>query len=1362
VNVIDRFRRHLAYRSLKLTFAVCAAILAVAVVTTVSIDLGPLVRGYAETFGSRAWQRPIHIGKLSLRLLTGHLLVEDFSIEGLTHADRPFFAATRLDVALDWSTLFEREVTIRAVDMTGWRMLVEKWEDRNNFPKFVPDDDEPRRARPFTTTLKYLRASRGEFNYEDHDAPWSIVARNVDLNITNRPRYHGTVSFTGGTVTIQDSVPFWADMKARFVLDGPRVHLDQIEFETDGASTRATGDVDLGHWPEQSYQFKSHVQFVRMRHIFFKNETWELAGEGDVAGTFHLFHGGRDLVGTFTSPVLGVNSYRFSQLSGALHWTPALFEVSRGAATSFGGRAAFSYSIQPLGADVPATARFEASFAGIDLASFSDHVAPRGFRIAGTADGSALVIEWPLGRFAESRGSGRLAIAPPSGVYPMSRWSPAVRTPDRLPREWGPFAPPPLPAHVPLAGVVAYRFDPDLITIEPSELATEHTAVTFQGTTAWGRVSRIAFHVASSDWQESDELLAGILTDFGSTSRPVTFGGRGEFEGTMLGLFRSPRVEGEFTGDDLRAFDAWWGSGRASVVVENDYVTVTDGVIHDGDSEMRVDGLFSLGFPREDGGDQIDARIRVSRRDINTLRHAFGIDEYPITGLLSGEFHLTGEYQHPIGFGGMTLDEFMAYGEPVEGAAASLRFDGTGVRLDNVTAGKGGGQITGAAFIGWDSTYSFNFDGRRIPVASIAKLANLKTPLSGLGEFTATGSATFDLPRNDFKFRISDLRIGAEEVGEMNGSLALRGTDLSGGVDAASPQLAITATGRIALTAVGESELTVRFHDVSLDPYVRMFVPRFSPFTTAVASGSLRVAGPVSDIDRLIMDGTIDTVDLRVFDYLVKNDAPIRLSLNRRTVTVEALKLVGEDTRLRVAGVVGLGDERIALKVDGDANIGLLQGFFRDVRGSGRAELIAAIDGPLREPVLSGRATISGGRIRHFSLPNSLDAINGVIQFDRNGIRLDELTATLGGGQVQFGGRIGLSGYEPTEINVTASGSNVQLRWPTGLRSVVDAELALRGTFKAPALGGTVTVKSAVFDRRVDETDLFQLMARNRESTRPGGAAGGEPGTPAVPLRLDVEIAVPSTLRVDNNIGRLLANGDFFLRGTLDRPAWFGHADVERGDLVLLGRRYRVTKGSIDLVNPSKFDPLFDVEVETNVRIPGQTYRATVGAVGTVERLSFSVSSDPPLPASDVLSLLFSDVRRNQDVEIRARTNPGQNATDILTTRATQLLASPISSGVGRVMERTIGVDTFELTPSLINPDPDQPTTSRLNAAARLTIGKRISNRAYLTFSRSLATSVNDQIIVLEIDATDRLSWVMSRNEDNQTFAVEFRVRRAF
>ncbi len=156
--------------------------------------------------------------------------------------------------------------------------------------------------------------------------------------------------------------------------------------------------------------------------------------------------------------------------------------------------------------------------------------------------------------------------------------------------------------------------------------------------------------------------------------------------------------------------------------------------------------------------------------------------------------------------------------------------------------------------------------------------------------------------------------------------------------------------------------------------------------------------------------------------------------------------------------------------------------------------------------------------------------------------------------------------------------------------------------------------------------------------------------------------------------------------------------------------------------------------------------------------------SDPPLPAADVLALLFSDAQRTVD-PLKAEASALSAATptdvdrDIIRSRATQILANPVSSEVGRLVEQTFGVDTFQLTPSLI--DPTSASTTRVNPSARVTIGKRISERVYLTFSRSLTSSRDDQIVLLEYDESDRLSWILSRNEDS-TYAIEVRVRHSF
>ena len=75
-----------------------AILLAVALVTTITVDLGPAVRGMAERAGSSYLKRDLTIGRLSIRLLNGAFVVENLRIGGLQAADRPFLTArTGLD-----------------------------------------------------------------------------------------------------------------------------------------------------------------------------------------------------------------------------------------------------------------------------------------------------------------------------------------------------------------------------------------------------------------------------------------------------------------------------------------------------------------------------------------------------------------------------------------------------------------------------------------------------------------------------------------------------------------------------------------------------------------------------------------------------------------------------------------------------------------------------------------------------------------------------------------------------------------------------------------------------------------------------------------------------------------------------------------------------------------------------------------------------------------------------------------------------------------------------------------------------------------------------------------------------------------
>ena len=424
-------------------------------------------------------------------------------------------------------------------------------------------------------------------------------------------------------------------------------------------------------------------------------------------------------------------------------------------------------------------------------------------------------------------------------------------------------------------------------------------------------------------------------------------------------------------------------------------------------------------------------------------------------------------------------------------------------------------------------------------------------------------------------------------------------------------------------------------------------------------------------------------------------------------------------------------------------------------------ELRASVDGALKAPVFSGNAIITNGRIRHLSLPNALDTINGAIRFDSRGIQLDEVTASMGGGPIQFGGRVNLDGYLPGELNVLITGQNMHLRYPEGIQSTVDVDLALRGNMKAPVVGGTVNVQSAVWTRRLDAPgSIFDLASRTASSSRRDAgihrhrAAGSHPVRPrnqgAVRVQDGHEPHATHRVRRSDAARHVRETDSARTRGSGSRPAELRRPPVPRDARV--GR----------LHESNRIEPFVDVEGETNVRVPGQTYRVVVSATGTPGRLSLKLESDPPLPEGEVAALLLSDVPagsvRGPAPELVRLQDPNRTETDILRTRATQALTSPLSTEVGRVAEQ-FGVDTFQVSPSFTDPNA---LTSRLNPTARVTIGKRISDRAYLTFSRSLNSTFNDQILLLEYEASDRFYWVFSRNEDSQTYALEFRVRHSF
>jgi len=330
------------------------------------------------------------------------------------------------------------------------------------------------------------------------------------------------------------------------------------------------------------------------------------------------------------------------------------------------------------------------------------------------------------------------------------------------------------------------------------------------------------------------------------------------------------------------------------------------------------------------------------------------------------------------------------------------------------------------------------------------------------------------------------------------------------------------------------------------------------------------------------------------------------------------------------------------------------------------------------------------------------------------------------------------AGGRLTSFDIRPSGRGMSLRYPEGLRSQIDADLRLFGDVKEQWITGSIDVKQAVWSRRYDVAS--ELLASSRPLV---AAASLEEG-----VRLDLTVRAPGTLRIDNNLATLQARADLNLQGTTAAPIVIGRAEVDRGRVYFQGRTYVIRQGTIDFVNPQKLDPTFDIEAETRIR----SYRVTLRVNGTLERVSPTLTSDPPLSPVQILSLLAGAEESTVAglTQAQAQSSQGQLAA----SGAATLAAGKISEEVGleRGAERLLGLNRFSIDPSLLRGAGTAPT-------ARITLGKRITPDLSVLYSQDLR-GTEQRILSLEYTLSDRLSVLLTR-EDPGGLGFDLRLRQS-
>ena len=233
---------------------------------------------------------------------------------------------------------------------------------------------------------------------------------------------------------------------------------------------------------------------------------------------------------------------------------------------------------------------------------------------------------------------------------------------------------------------------------------------------------------------------------------------------------------------------------------------------------------------------------------------------------------------------------------------------------------------------------------------------------------------------------------------------------------------------------------------------------------------------------------------------------------------------------------------------------------------------------------MRGTLELEGAGLRVRGFPHGLEGLHGRVRFSERAAELEGVSGTLAGGaaHARGPGRLRRAG-RLTSYDIRPTGRGLALRYPEGLRSLLDADLRLFGDADQQWITGTIDVRQALYTRRYDVAS--ELLALRRALP---GAAGRSLEEGA---QLDLKRARAGHAAHRQQPGDARARAPTSRsQGTTEAPVVTGRAEIERGRLYFQGHTYVIQRGALDFVNPQRLDPLFDIEAETRIR----SYRVTL------------------------------------------------------------------------------------------------------------------------------------------------------------------------
>jgi translocation and assembly module TamB len=1255
-------------------------------------------RGTLERRASAFFHREVTIGRVQYGLLPLQVEVRDLRVAGKTPADPPFLEVSRLVATPSLTRLLDRQVVLHHVRVEAPRLRIRAFK--------AGGDDIPKLGEGGPggeLHIGRLVIEGGEVWIDHQRVPLDVDVPEFRGRLLQRGPgvLAGHVALGPGPARFGTAPVLSVATEADLALQGGVVRVEtarltaektdvtyrgQIRLRPLGAELALEGPVDLGiidrHVVRTGFDLEGDAQFKGTASI----ESGKLRLRGRMSGTAGLFDG------------IAVPSYE-----GEVAWDEKGVRLSGLETTLLGGTARFDVDVPPgVG-----PARVRATLRGVDGEPTVGYLFDVGPASLGTAVTGEVDVHWPRGRVRELTGRVDVELAGRSD------------------------------GRVPLEGRLTWRATDGAQVVEESEFRTPNTQARLRGAIALDKRTDLEVDARSTDLAASDLVLTRLRRALGTEdAEPVGLSGSGTFQGRWRGRFDDPVFQGRVSGADVGYLGVVWGQAEGAGELDVREVRPRSIVLRRAGSEMWIDGTTRTGDYGDD--DAVDVRVRLVAWPAADLVKAFEWD-LDVTGPITGEATVRGRRSAPEGTAHLSSPDGVYYGVPFQDMDVRAVMKG---RTSEVTAGRarvGGGQVTFSGTLSEDGMYDGRGALEGVEIGTL--LPSSAEPRWGgrvSGQVVMQGPLA--RPRLAGDLHSPSLSYGAEAVGALEAHLTAAG-DGSVTLDARarSPRLDVRVAGPIGVSSPFPARLRLRAEGTSLDPFLRASASGLPANVAVVASGDGTLEGPLSQPEALAGGVSLRELRIEVPDFPIRNEGTVDVRLAGGHIEVRRLALSGEGTDLTVAGgLAAARDGALDLDVRGAADLRALSLLSPDLRGRGAARVEVRLTGRRSAPVVDGTLDVHGAGVRLRGFPHGIDDLDGRVAFNGQAAHLSGMKGTVGGGPVELEGQASYAGGRLVSFDVQATGRGLALRYPEGLKSVVDTDLRLLGDASQQWLTGNVTVRQAAWTRRYDVAS--ELLAGTAPVATSSSSTAGT-------LRYDVKVQVPGTLKIDNNLATLQARADLTLQGTIAAPAVLGRAEIDRGRVYFQGNTYVIRRGTIDFANPTKIEPSFDIEAEARIR----SYNVLLKVNGTLDRVYPTLTSDPPLSTVAILNLLSG---ADED-EVQRTALVGSDR--VAAAGAASLAAGRLAEEFG--LEKgaaRLGLSRFSIDPAVVSSRGE--LTAR-TATARMTLGKRITPDLNVVYSQDLR-GAEERLIAVEYTLSDKLSLLLTRVDQDYGFDLRLRQSR--